>query len=241
MVTRILSTFHQWKAMAGPLPCPASQATIKWAAFSSFHSLSIYPIVSVPRLLFEKITFSKGPTCFSNIYCCGCWNPCWGKFGWWGFLLNEDLIDKFLLLLVWFWTVSFFKPKDQQQCEWCQTGCAVGTIFLAKASNVDLWIPKDRSKAKWDLRLIILSCCHLFLSSCLLHGDFYPWVFPSDTLMHFILFHTSMSALVVLCAQHIFKYIQTRTIHTYTPPCPVIIYFLFFFWFGTRFFDLFFY
>lgn len=37
MVTRILSTFHQWKATAGPLPCPASQATTKWAAFSPFH------------------------------------------------------------------------------------------------------------------------------------------------------------------------------------------------------------
>lgn len=87
--------------------------------------------------------------------------------------------------------------------------------------NVDLqaWIQKDHSKAKSDLLLLFSSSPVVVFSSshpatCMeVFNVVVP--FPSNTLIHFKLFHIAVSALVVICTQHIHKY-KCAHEHTHT-------------------------
>lgn len=224
MVTRILSTFHQWKAMAGPLPCPASQATTKWAAFSPF-PLSFY----FPHFLCSSSPFVRkdhilrGLTCCSKMYCCGYSNPRWR----WTFMkatFTKAYCHSYGAQV----EISRGWAKNHQQ-----TSHPIMKIFLAKTLKcfaemwtLQSWIQEDHSKATSDLLLLLSSSTVVFCSSshpstCMQVFNRVGPPFPSKT--HSSIFYCFISRWVLWLsyAHNIFIKYKCAHIHTvYTLLCP---------------------
>lgn len=163
----------------------------------------------------------KGLTCLKILFCIvlvtwihvgeNLWRPFWQKHTTTGmllvkgnifvgvFLANEQIVNK-------------ISNHDNVSKTWKSS-----TELLTK-------LEKDHSKVKSDLLLLFSSSPIVFCSSShpstCMEFFFKLWLslFPSNTLIHFILFHIPVSALVVRFTQHTYKYkcwyIHIHKVHT---------------------------